>query len=98
MIIGRFEIQCRPDRVDDVAAAIAAVEAPSRALPGVVHFDVARSVTQPATFLAFEVFTDRDAFDRQNARPEVAHLLALLRDGASVGELEWAMWEASPTT
>jgi quinol monooxygenase YgiN len=40
MIIGRFRIQSRPERVDEVSAAMTAVEAPSRALPGVVHVDI----------------------------------------------------------
>ena len=57
MIVGRFEVQCRPDRTEEVAAAIAAVEAPSRELPGVVHFDVARSLTDPNTFVGIEVST-----------------------------------------
>jgi hypothetical protein len=43
MIVARFKVRCRPDRTHEVAGAIAAVEAPSRALPGVVHFDVART-------------------------------------------------------
>jgi len=30
-----------------MGAAIAAVEAPSREIPGVVHFDVARSLMDP---------------------------------------------------
>lgn len=96
MIAGRFKIQCRPDRVDEMAAAIAAVEGPSRKLPGVLHFDVARSVTDPDAFLAFEVFEDREAFDRQNAQPQVAELLRLVDAGATIGGYEWSMWDASP--
>jgi hypothetical protein len=34
MIVGRFEVHCQPDRAEEVAAAIAAVETPSRQLPG----------------------------------------------------------------
>src|SRR6478609_3739479 len=75
MIIGRFKVQCQPDRAEEVAAAIAAVEAPSRELPGVVHFDVARSLTDPNSFVVIEVFEDRQALDRQNAQPEVARVL-----------------------
>jgi quinol monooxygenase YgiN len=55
MILARFQVQCRPERTEEMAAAIAAVEAPSRALPGVVHFDVARSLTDPDTFVVIEV-------------------------------------------
>ena len=43
MIVARFKVQCRPERTEEMGAAIAAVEAPSREIPGVVHFDAARS-------------------------------------------------------
>jgi quinol monooxygenase YgiN len=95
MIIGRFKVQCRPERAGQMAAAIAAVEAPSRALPGVVHFDVARSLTEPDTFVVFEVFEDRDALDRQETQAEVAEVLRLVEDGALLREFEWAIWETS---
>jgi quinol monooxygenase YgiN len=51
MIVARFKGQCRPDCTQEVAAAIAAVETPSRELPGVVHFDVARSLTDSNAFV-----------------------------------------------
>jgi len=35
MIVARFKVQCRPERSEEMAAAIAAVEAPSREIPGV---------------------------------------------------------------
>jgi quinol monooxygenase YgiN len=92
MIIGRFKARCDPDRADEVAAAIAAVEAPSRALPGVVHFDVARSLTEPNTFVVIEVFDNRQALDRQNAQPEVARVLNLVDAGA----YEWTVWDGEP--
>ena len=95
MIIGRFKVTCRPDRVDEVVEAIAAVEAPSREIDGVVHFDVVRSVTDPNTLLAFEVFATREAFDRQNAQPVLASFLGLLDAGAAVGGFEWTTWETA---
>ena len=97
MIVARFKVRCRPEQSDEVAAAIAVVEAPSRALPGVVHFDVARSLTDPHTFIVVEVFDDAAALDRQNAQPEVADVLRILDAGALVGELEWTVWDASTT-
>ena len=95
MIIGRFSIQASPERADEVAAAMAAVEAPSRALPGVLHFDIARSLTDPNTFIAVEVFEDRDAFNRQNAQQEVDDLLDLIRSGALTRDMEWTVWETA---
>lgn len=93
MVIGRFKVQCRPEWTERVGAAIAVVEAPSRALPGVVHFDVARSLTEPDTFVVVEVFEDVAALDRQNAQTEVAALLDLVRQGALTRELEWTVWQ-----
>lgn len=93
MIVGRFKIQCQPDRTEEVAAVIAAVEAPSRQLPGVIHFDIGRSLTDPNRFIAVEVFEDRQALDRQNAQDEVAKLLDLINAGAIVGDYEWTVWE-----
>ncbi len=81
MIVARFKVQCRPDRTEDVAAAIAAVEAPSRRLSGVVHFDAARSLTDPNTSIVVEVFEDRVALERQNAQSEVARVLSLVAAG-----------------
>jgi quinol monooxygenase YgiN len=76
---------------------MAAVEAPSRALPGVVHFDVARGVTDANAFVVLEVFEDRQAWERQNAQPEVAEVLRLVGAGAVTAGPEWTMWEATPT-
>jgi len=94
MIIGRFKAECRPEWTDRVAAAMAAVEAPSRELPGVLNFDVARSLTHPDGLIAVEVFADRDALDRQNAQAEVAALIDLVNAGALVRDYEWTVWEA----
>jgi quinol monooxygenase YgiN len=95
MIIGRFKIQCRPEPTDEMAKIIAAVEAPSRDLPGVVHFDVSRSLTDPNAFIATEVFTSREALERQNAQREVAAMLDLINAGALTGEYEWIVWETA---
>jgi quinol monooxygenase YgiN len=95
MIIGRFSVRCRPERTEEMAALIAAVEAPSRALPGVLHFDTTRSLTDPNTFVVLEVFEDHAALERQNAQPEVAAVLALAADGALTRDYEWTVWETT---
>jgi len=97
MIVARFKVQCRPERTKQVAAAIAAVEAPSRELPGVIHFDVTRSLTDPSSFVVLEVFEDHQALDRQNAQAEVAAVLELVEAGALTSEPEWTVWEATTT-
>ena len=90
MIIGRFSVECRPERVDEVVVAMAAIEVPSRELAGVVNFDVVRSLIQPTKLIAIEVFENRDALDHQNAPPEVADLIRLLESGAAAGTYEWS--------
>ena len=97
MIVARFKVQCRPERTEEMGAAIAAVEAPSREMPGVVHFDVARSLTDPDTFVVIEVFEDRQALERQNAQSEVAKVLSLIEAGVLTRDYEWTVWETSAT-
>jgi quinol monooxygenase YgiN len=97
MIVARFRVQCRPGRTEEMGAAIAAVEAPSREIPGVVQFDVARSLTDPDTFVVIEVFEDRQALERQNAQGEVAKVLSLIEAGALTSDYEWTVWETSAT-
>jgi hypothetical protein len=55
MIVARFKVRCRPECTEQMGAAIAAVETPSRRIPGVAHFDAARSLTDPDTFVVIEV-------------------------------------------
>jgi len=95
MIVARFKVRCRADRTEEVAAAIAAVEAPSRDLPGVLQFDVTRSLTDPNTFVVIEVFENREALERQNAQIEVARVLSLVAAGALTGDPEWTVWETA---
>jgi quinol monooxygenase YgiN len=75
--------------------AVAAVEAPSRKLSGVVHFDVGRSLTDPNTLIAVEVFEDRAALERQEAQGEVAKVMSVIEAGALTGDPEWTVWDAS---
>jgi quinol monooxygenase YgiN len=76
----RFKAQIQPARLDEALEAFAAVVEPSRRLDGVVSFDVARDVHEPATILAFEVFEDESARARQEALPEVERVMVLLPD------------------
>jgi quinol monooxygenase YgiN len=80
VIVLRFKVECHPDKTTAVAQAMSDVVLPSRALPGVVHFDVARDVTEPNALIATEVFEDLAARERQEALPEVAKVMAILPD------------------
>jgi quinol monooxygenase YgiN len=52
--------------------------APSRAVDGVVSFDIGRALDDPNSFIVTEVFEDRAALDRQESLDEVANTLAVL--------------------
>lgn len=81
MIVVRFTVQSLPDKADKVMAALFAIIGPSREVQGVVSFDIARDLADPNSFIATEVFEDREALDRQEALPEVAKAMAVF-DGA----------------
>jgi len=95
VIVVRFRVQCRPDRAEEVAAAMGDVVGPSRKMAGVLHFDVARDVVDPTCVLAVEVFEDRAALDRQEQLPEVAQAMKLFESGALVADPEYTIYEAS---
>jgi quinol monooxygenase YgiN len=80
MIVVRFKVTCRPDKAEEARAAFADVIAPSRAVPGVISFDIARDLADPSSFVAVEVFEDRAALERQEALPEVTKTLAVLEE------------------
>lgn len=64
-------------------------------MPGVLHFDVARDVIDPASLLAVEVFEDRATLDRQEQLPEVAQAMRLFESGALVADPEYTIYEVS---
>jgi quinol monooxygenase YgiN len=78
MIVVRFKVQCRPDKTAEALAAFEAVVAPSRAVDGVISFDIGRDVVDPNAIIAVEVFEDEDARTRQESLPEVGAVMALL--------------------
>ena len=80
MIVVRFKVQCQPEKTEQVMAAFEDVIAPSRAVDGVISFDIARDLADPDSFIATEVFEDRAALDRQESLPEVARTLAVLEE------------------
>ena len=80
MIVVRFMVQCRPEKTEQVKAAFEQVIAPSRAVEGVISFDIARDLADPDSFIATEVFEDRSALERQESLPEVAKTLTVLEE------------------
>jgi len=78
MIVVRFKVKCKAEKAEELRAAFEAVVAPSRTVEGVLHFDIARDITDPNSFIATEVFADRAALARQESLPEVQEVIALL--------------------
>jgi quinol monooxygenase YgiN len=80
MLVIRFKVTCQPGKAAEVKAAFRDVIAPSRAVEGVVSFDIANDLADPNTFIATEVFADKAAQDRQESLPEVGKVMAILLD------------------
>jgi quinol monooxygenase YgiN len=80
MFVVRFRVEARPERADDLVAALETVVPPSRAIPGVLSFDIGRDVTDRNVFIATEVYEDTAARDQQTGLPEVARLTSILPD------------------
>jgi quinol monooxygenase YgiN len=78
MIVIRFKVQCKPEKTGAVRAAFQDVIAPSRAVRGVISFDIAGDLSNPDSFIATEVFEDQAARDRQESLPEVGKVMAIL--------------------
>jgi len=78
MIVVRFKVQCRPEKVEQAQAAFREVIAASRSVEGVVSFDIGRDLSDPHSFVAVEVFDDRAALARQESLPAVKRTIALL--------------------
>jgi quinol monooxygenase YgiN len=83
VIVLRFKVQCQPDKADQLMAAFQDVVGPSRAVDGVISFDIGRDVTDPNSFIATEVFEDGAARERQELLPEVTRVMELLPESVA---------------
>ena len=80
MIVVRFKVQSKPDKTEQLMAALNDVIAPSRQIEGCIEFDIARCLDDPNSFIATEVFEDRAALERQESQSQVATVLSMLPD------------------
>ncbi|MGZ5418295.1 MAG: putative quinol monooxygenase [Aeromicrobium sp.] len=80
MIVVRFKMQSRPDKVDELHSLLTAVAVASQSVEGVVSFDIGQEVTDSSSFVATEVFDDREALARQESLPEVAAAMAAFEE------------------
>jgi quinol monooxygenase YgiN len=94
MIVVRFKVQAQPDKSEQVLQALRDVVAPSRKLGGVISFDIGRDLADPQSFIATEVFENRNALERQESLPEVARARGVLEHSLTA-EPEATIFEVS---
>jgi quinol monooxygenase YgiN len=78
MIIVRFKAKCKPEKAEQLRAAFGAVVAESRTVQGCLNFAIARDVTDSNSFIATEVFVDKEALARQETLPQAKKVIDLL--------------------
>jgi quinol monooxygenase YgiN len=94
MVILRFKIRSKPDKSDELTAALAEIITPARATEGVISFDIARVLLDPDSFIATAVYEDGAALERQESLPEVDRVMAMLPESL-VAPPERTIFEAS---
>jgi quinol monooxygenase YgiN len=94
MLILRQKMRAKPDKRDELMAALAEIITPARATEGVISLDIARVLNEPDSFIATVVYEDAAALERQESRPEVHKVMAILPDSLAA-PLERAIFDAS---
>jgi quinol monooxygenase YgiN len=80
MVILRQQMRSKPERTDDVLAALAAIIPGARATQGVIGLDVARDLLDPDSFIATGIYEDGAALKRQESAPEVHRAMAMFSE------------------
>jgi quinol monooxygenase YgiN len=80
MVILRFKIRSKPDKSDEVMAALDEIITPARATEGVSNFDIAGVLLEPDSFIATAIYEDGAALERQESAPEVHKAMALFAE------------------
>lgn len=78
MIVVRFKVKCKPERIEQATAAFKEVITASRAVEGVINFDIAQDLNDANSIIATEVFVDRAALERQESLPAVQKIIGQL--------------------
>jgi quinol monooxygenase YgiN len=95
MIILRQQMRSKPERTDDVLAALSAIVPGARAAPGVISLDIARDLRDPDSFVATGIYEDGAALERQESAPEVHKAMAMFPE-ALAAPPDRAIYDASP--
>ena len=80
MLILRQKMVAKPDKSDELMAALAEIITPARATDGVISLDIARVLREPDSFIATAVYEDGAALERQESAPEVHRAMAMFAD------------------
>ena len=94
MLILRQKMVAKTDKSDELMAALAEIITPARATEGVISLDIARVLLEPDSFVATAVYEDAAALERQESRPEVHKVMAMLPESLAA-PLERTIFDAS---
>jgi quinol monooxygenase YgiN len=94
MLILRQKMRAKPDKINELMAALAEIITPARATQGVISLDIARVLNEPDSFIATVVYEDGAALERQESRPEVHKVMAMLPESLAA-PLERTIFDAS---
>ena len=94
MLILRQRMVAKPDKSDELMAALAEIITPARATEGVIKLDIARVLLEPDSFIATAVYEDGAALERQESLPQVHRVMAMLPESL-VAPPERTIFEAS---
>ena len=94
MLILRQKMLANPAKSDELMSALAEIVTPARATEGVISLDIARVLLEPDSFIATVVYEDAAALERQEARPEVHKVMAILPESLAA-PLERTIFDAS---
>ena len=80
MVILRQQMRSKPERTDEVSAALAAIIPGARATQGVISLDIARDLLDPDSFVATGIYENGAALEKQESAPEVHAAMAMFAD------------------
>lgn len=65
------KVRAKPGREEEVLSELNKLVTETRSEPGCLNYDLHRSQTEPAVFMFYENWTDRDALDAHAASPHM---------------------------
>jgi quinol monooxygenase YgiN len=94
MIVLRQKMRAKPEKREEVMAALAEIVTPARSTPGVIKLDIARDLLDADSFVANGIYEDGAALERQESAPEVHRAMAMFAESLAAPP-ERTIYEAS---